>query len=121
MVTNCSHGYLSNSQYRCLQKRNTKVFCRGSPAKVAIRDPFVESGGGLVGDPDDRAVGGAKALPRPVLGLRLHVGSDALHLGGGSCRATSLTFTQRKESKPNQIQCHQFFGISTIAGHSASI
>ena len=72
--------------------------CSGSPGKVTVRDPFVEGGGGLVGDPNDRAVGGAEALPRPVLGLRLHVGSDALHLRWGSCRAAPLTFTESKGS-----------------------
>ncbi len=45
------------------------------------RDPFVEGGGGLVGDPNDRGVDGVKALLRPGLGLSLHVGSDALHVG----------------------------------------
>ena len=74
------------------------LFCDCSPGKVTVRDPFVEGGGGLVGDPNDRAVGGAKALPRPFLGLRLHVGSDALHLGWGSCGTASLIFTKPKHS-----------------------
>ncbi len=106
MVINCSHGNLSNSQCHCLQQRNTEVFCKFSPAKVTVRDPFVEGGGGLVGDPSDRAVGGAKALPGPVLGLSLHVGSDSLHLRWGSCRTASLTFTKPKGCSPNQIQHH---------------
>ncbi len=97
---------LSDSQCHCLQKRNAELLCICSPGKVTVRDPFVEGGGGLVGDPNDRTVGGAEALPRPVLGLRLHVGSDALHLRWRSCRTASLTFTKPKKSLPNQTIVH---------------
>ncbi len=109
IVKSCRHGNLFESQCHCLQKGNAKPalqFCNCSPGKVTVRDPFVEGGGGLVGDPNDRAVGGAEALPRPVLGLGLHVGSDALHLGWGSCRTASLTFTQPKGCSPTQIRHH---------------
>ncbi len=100
---------LSDSQCHCLQKRNAELLCICSPGKVTVRDPFVEGGGGLVGDPNDRTVGGAEALPRPVLGLRLHVGSDALHLGWRSCRTASLTFTKPKQSSPNRTIVTLFF------------
>ena len=89
---------LCESQCHCLQKGNAEVYCKCSPGKVTVRDSFVEGGGGLVGDPNDRAVGGAEALPRPVLGLSLHVGSDALHLRWGSCRTASLTFTKQNQN-----------------------
>ena len=62
-------------------KSNCKRPLQVSPGRVMARDPFVEGGGGLVGDPNDRGVDGVEALLRPGLGLSLHVGSDALHVG----------------------------------------